>query len=574
MNTLTVKTLTEKDCPKNALVFMYESFMRDTENDIIINHIKTYISHLQTLTDINQQNTYIEYLLVVMFAIRNCRGGKGHRNIFIQMWNTIYQYYPKQLDSFIPFIPHYGSWRDIVSLITMGTEQSRSRLYEFIIDGLRKDIDLLDNGKTKELSFVAKWCPKEGSASDKKCCAARECAKRLYPELYAENFTMALRKYRHEVVRLNKALHTTEVLMCNKQFSKINFNDVPKKALIKYNRAFLNVSVMDENEIRHPDDEDRRECCIHYEQYLSRTQSHTKSTKNKTESNTLLLHEIIDKIQKTSNPLEIAELESAWDSHMLSHNYALANGILFTTINDTYNISNTLALAISYQQMVPAYNHRFITCSNEPTLVDMPMKCSLLEKIKHMNENIKSGYGSIDFEKTMQLVLTQARIYRLLPEQLPKWCLIVCAICNESLHISNLRREKIIAEFAKVGIEICGKPYAVPEIIVWNAHNNIEQYPIVLNEPNYKLINGFSQALLHEIVYNNILKIKSITPWKNLKYIINGYEYEQLRTSIREQFKPIESTMDDTEVISPKTCNSPPPVKDTTGILNYLRSFF
>jgi hypothetical protein len=567
-----VKTLTEKDCPKNALVFMYESFVRDTDDDVIINHIKTYISHLQTLTDVNQQNIYIEYLILVMFSIRNCRGGKGHRNIFIQMWNTIYQYYPEQLDSFIPFIPHYGSWRDIVLLIINGTEQSRCRLYEFIIEGLRKDIDLLDKEKTNELSFVAKWCPKEGSASDKKCSAARECAKRLYPELYAENFTMALRKYRQDVSRLNKALHTTEVIMCNKQFSKINFNDVPKKALIKYNRAFLNVSVMDENETRHPDDDDRRECRIHYEQYLCN--KNTKSTKNKTEFDTLLLNEIIDKIQKTSNHAEITELESTWNSHMLSHNYALANGILFTTMNDTYNISTTLALAISSQQMIPAYNHRFITCSNEPVLVEIPMNCSLLEQIKHMNENIKSGYGSIDFEKTMQLILTQARIYRLSPEQLPKWCLIVGVICNESFHISSIHREKIIAEFAKVGIEICGKPYTIPEIIVWNVYNNTEQYPIVLNEPNYKLINGFSQALLNEIAYNNILKIKSITPWKNLKYILNGYEYEQLRTSIREQFKPIESTMDDTEVISPKTCSSPPPVKDTNGIINYLRSFF
>ena len=281
MNTYTLKTLTGKDCPENALVFMYDSFVRDTEDDIIINHIKTYMSHLQTLTDVNQLNKYIEYLVVTMFAIRNCRGGKGHRNIFIQMWNTIYQYYPEQMNSFVPFIPHYGSWRDIVSLIIMGTEQSRCRLYEFIIEGLRTDIDLLDKGKPNELSFVAKWCPKEGSASDKKCNAARECAKRLYPELYAENFTMALRKYRQEVSRLNKALHTTEALMCNKQFSKINFNDVPKKALIKYNCAFLNVSVMDENETRHPDDDDRRECRIHYEQYLCN--KNTKSTKNKTE---------------------------------------------------------------------------------------------------------------------------------------------------------------------------------------------------------------------------------------------------------------------------------------------------
>ena len=488
------------DTAHNALVFMYESFMRDTENEIIINHIKTYIEHLQTLPDINQQNTYIEYLIVMMFATRNCRGGKGERNIFIQMWNTIYQYYPSQLDSLIQFIPHYGSWRDVVSLIIMGTEESRCHLYEFIVSGLRKDIA---TETVSELSFVAKWCPKEGSAADKKCNAARECAKRLYPELYTEHFTSALRKYRQDVSRLNKALQTTEILMCNKQFSKINFNNVPKKALVKYNSAFLNVSVMDENETRHPDDDDRKECCIHYEQYLSSTRATATATATATaKNNTLLLHEIIDKIQKTSNQIEIDELELIWNTSMNSHNYALSNGILFTTMNDSYNISTTLSMAIGSQQTVPAFKNRCITCANEPMFVEMPINCSLLEQISHINKNIKPRCGSIDFKKTMQLILTQARIYRLYPEQLPKWCLFLC----EPSHISDICCETIIAEFEKVGIEVCGKPYTMPRIIVWNVHNNTTQYPVVYNKPAYKLIHGYSPTLMKEIKKNSFNK--------------------------------------------------------------------
>lgn len=565
MNTLKVETLLEKDCPENALVFMYESFMRDTEDHIIINHIKTYIRQIQLLSDINQQNIYIEYLVVLMFELRNCRGGKGHRNIFIQMWNTIYEYYPRQMDSFISFIPQYGTWRDINTLITTGTEQLRLRLYDFIVDGLRKDINILTNGTTNELSFVAKWCPKEGSAADKKCNASRHIAQRLYPELYAENFTMALRKYRQEVGRLNKALHTTEVLMCNKQFSKINFNEVPKKALIKYNHAFLNVSVMDETETRHPDDEDRKECRIHYEQYLNGLTRVSKEIKNKP-YNTLLLNEIIDRIQITSNDVEIIELESIWNLYMNSHNYTLSRGMLYTTVQDEHNISTSLALAIASQQTVPAYKNRCITCANEPTLIEIPTNVPLLDKIKYITKNIIQSGGSIDFVKTMELILTQARIYRLSPENIPKWCLI---ISNESFHISNIHREKLSIEFEKTGIEICGKPYTVPEIIVWNISKNNEQYPVVYTELGCKLIHGFSQVLFKEVMYD-ISKVQSITPWTNLKFILDDYDYEPLRVAIREQFKPFD---DDTEVISPKTNNSPPP-KDTNGIINYLRSFF
>jgi hypothetical protein len=567
MNTLTVETLFEKDCPENTLVFMYESFMRDTEDHIIIHNVKTIIQKIQLVADINKQNSYIEYLVVLMFALRNCRGGKGYRNIFIQMWNTIYEYYPKQMDSFISFIPHYGTWRDVNTLIITGNEQLRIRLYDFIVDGLRKDIDILTNGTINELSFAAKWCPKEGSAADKKCNASRHIAQRLYPELYAENFTMALRKYRQEVGRLNKALHTTEVLMCNKQFSKINFNEVPKKALIKYNHAFLNVSVMDETKPRHPDDEDRHECRIHYEQYLNGFTRVSKEIKNKP-YNTLLLNEIIDRIQITSNDVEITELESIWNLYMNSHNYTLSRGILFTTLQDEHNISTSLALAIASQQTVPAYKNRCITCANEPTLIEIPTNVSLLDKIKYTNENIRAG-GSIDFVKTMDLILTQARIYRVSPENVPKWCLI---ISNESFHISNIHREKLSIEFEKTGIEICGKPYTIPEIIIWNISNNNEQYPIVYTELGCKLIHGFSHALLKEVIFD-ISKVQSITPWTNLKFILDKYDYEPLRMAIRQQFKPFDN-MDDTEVISPKTSNSPPPTKDTSSIINYLRSFF
>jgi hypothetical protein len=566
MNTLKVETLIEKDCLENAFVFMYESFMRDTEDHIIIHNVKTVIQKIQLLADINKQNSSIEYLIVLMFALRNCRGGKGHRNIFIQMWNTMYEYYSKQMDSFISFIPHYGTWRDINTLVITGNEQLRIRLYDFIVDGLRKDITILNNGLTNELSFAAKWCPKEGSAADKKCNASRHIAQRLYPELYAENFTMALRKYRQEVGRLNKALHTTEVLMCNKQFSKINFNEVPKRALIKYNDAFLNVSIMDETEMRHPDDDDRHECRIHYEQFLNGFTRVKNEIKNKP-YNTLLLNEIIDRIQKTSNDVEINELELIWNLYMNSHNYTLSRGILFTTLQDEHNISISMALAIASQQTVPAYKNRCITCANEPKFVEIPVSGSLFDKTKYITKNIIPT-GSIDFEKTMELILTQARIYRLSPENIPKWCLI---ISNESFHISNIHREKLTAEYEKTGIDICGKPYTIPEIIVWNISNNIEKYPIVYNEPGCRLIHGFSHALLKEIV-DDISNVKSITPWTNLKYILDEYDYEPLRMAIRQQFKPVD---DDTEIISPKTSNSPPPTKDTSAsIINYLRSFF
>ena len=50
-------------------------------------------------------------------------------------------------------------------------------------------------------------------------------------------------KYRKLVSKLNKNIGTTEILMCNKQFSYINFANVPKKCLHKNEKAWLDQNI-------------------------------------------------------------------------------------------------------------------------------------------------------------------------------------------------------------------------------------------------------------------------------------------------------------------------------------------
>ena len=90
----------------------------------------------------------------------------------------------------------------------------------------------------------------------------RNIAKAIYRKMYPKDIK-AEEKYRKTLVKLNKALSTTEVFMCAKKYSGIEFRKVPSVCLMKWRNAFLNErkgrcpDALKETGNRFPDDVDR-----------------------------------------------------------------------------------------------------------------------------------------------------------------------------------------------------------------------------------------------------------------------------------------------------------------------------
>ena len=215
----------------------------------------------------------------------------------------------------MPKLPDYGYWRDLSEIILdINTDLQKygdlkTVILNTIVEQLRIDWDnyeLWENDKLiaisqgKEfnrvlsISMLAKWIPKENGHYDKRTKVAKDLAKLLYPNEFKVKFNIAMSKYRSMVVKLNAAINTTEILMCAKKFSQIQFKLVPGKCLNKYKCAFLNIlpNSTPIEQVRYIDNEDRITCRNNLINY----NTEYKSIKNVKISSNLFIHEIVEKL--------------------------------------------------------------------------------------------------------------------------------------------------------------------------------------------------------------------------------------------------------------------------------------
>ena len=593
---------------EGALVAIYGGLLRDSSTDKVKELLTGFISSLEGL-DESKRADYARYLISLIFYTRDCRGGKGERNIFRSLFLESYRHFPKTIESLVQHIPTYGYWKDLNELlvdmadstIDVNFEQLKNAIYAIMADQLRIDFDnynlfILDKktaaesgenyNKKLNLTLVAKYSPKEGGSYDRKMRAAKELAMRLFPIEFKTDFRMALKSYRKMVSMLNQAIRTTEVLMCQKRFSEIQFKLVPGKCLLKYRSAFLN-KISGSEELRQPDNIDRMTCRANMLEFME----DVKNGKKRMNVGQLFIHEIVEKIvchineskKLTEEELELCEL--AWNEIIKTYEEQLEKGeiklnkgIVMADVSGSMNgtplmVSIATALFISRFVNEP-YRHRFITFDTTPNWLYIDPNLKLVDKIKIIM-NSPWG-GSTNFEKAMNLILDAAVKFCLQPNELPEWFLLVSDMqfdaANSNSHWETLH-EHIKETFRTVGIKTCGKPYQMPHFIYWNVRGDTNGLPVVSNQLGCQIVSGYSITVLKEIFKNQDLT--NITPWSNLQSMLDGTRYEIIRNnvlSIAEEpyFSYYSQTQPD--IVNKKDI-SPEPIR-SSGIFSFISSFF
>jgi hypothetical protein len=593
---------------EGALVAIYGGLLRDSSIDKVKELLTGFIRSLEDLAE-GKRADYARYLVCLIFYTRDCRGGKGERNIFRSLFLESYRYFPKTIESLVQHIPTYGYWKDLNEILVdisdstadVNFEQLKNTIYAIMADQLRIDSDnynlfILDNKTANEsgenynkklhLTLVAKYSPKEGGSYDRKMKAAKELAMRLFPLEFKTDFRMALKSYRKMVSMLNQAIRTTEVLMCQKRFSEIQFKLVPGKCLLKYRCAFLN-TISGGDEFRYPNDNDRMTCRANILKFME----DVKNGKKRMNVGQLFIHEIVEKIVNHNNgsknlteeELELCEL--AWNEIIKTYQEQLEKGeiklnkgVVMADVSGSMNgtpmmVSIASALFISNFVNEP-YRHRFITFDTTPKWLYVEPNLKLVDKIKIIM-NSPWG-GSTNFEKAMNLILDAAVKFSLQPNELPEWFLLVSDMQFDSANSNSnweTMHEHIQETFRTVGIKTCGKPYQVPHFIYWNVRGDTNGLPVVSSELGCQIVSGYSIAILKEIFKNQDLT--NITPWSNLQSTLDGTRYEIIRnnvSSIAEEpyFSYYSQTQPD--IIHKKEILPEP--TQSSGIFSFISSFF
>ena len=223
----------------------------DIDRQAVNNVIDRLVNEIVGLDDQVKIKAYLIKLMIVPFQLRDIRSkyGEGQRNLSFWTFIKIHSILPHTMEQLLGYFPCVGSWRDlndIYRLVFSSNYHYRERLLNKIVDiwvfNLKsEELELNNNGSA--FTLLCKWIPKQKSSLDKDTKVVNRIVKALYPHFYKKNKFRALKRYRQLISNINRLIGTTEIYMCNKQYSNINFSKVPLKCLYKNRRAWLDETV-------------------------------------------------------------------------------------------------------------------------------------------------------------------------------------------------------------------------------------------------------------------------------------------------------------------------------------------
>lgn len=551
------------------------------------------LMHL-TLREGSDNEEIIADLFIMLFQTRHCRGGKGEKDLFYRMLMELAPLYPETVSSLMKLVPYYGSFKDWFNLIkwSRDTEKTSNEeirramvgisdtIMNMACDQLRKDQEILDKGSpSKNLSLLAKWCPREGHAMHD---LAKELASKLFPDSKFQR-----KEYRKLLSRLNIAINTLEIKMSDNHWDDIDFTkDVSSLSLMKYRKAFLNEKVkgvpgLDEDETgnRHPDDVKRVACRKRLRDTIA------SEAAEKLKGKQLYPHEITSKFQYGSKKLSHLEkdiLSCQWNDIRKSVIEAMATmqdtkeedsgptvnlGNLVSLVDVSGSMSGipmevAIALGILVSEVAsPEFCNRCLTFSSKPEWVELHQAMTLEEKVQKM---LRAPWGmNTDFEAATEKILEIAVKAKMKPSDIPDLIVFSDMQFDEARRSdgyyndydsnnSNLQsdwethHERIIRRFKEEGLKACGEEWPAPHIIYWNLRGNTSGFPVKADTPGVTMLSGYSPSLMKLILSgepvvgeveeevideNGVTTIKKVkkNPFDTIRKALDDEEYDKVR---------------------------------------------
>ena len=528
-------------------VALYVLLVRDQKPEVIKEGlIKILYNSSETIQDTDK---LIEDAFVLAFMTRNIRGGKGERDISTEMFKILYNEKDEIMNTLLDLIPEYGYWKDIFTLWEDSTNPTfHKKLSEIVINQLKKDEEnaLIPN---KSISLLAKWIPRQTRQKE----IAFYLAQKLFPEI--TNYSYKMKLYRKKVVKLNKHLDTIEIKQCGKQWAAINPEHVPGRALAKYKKAFLNQKQCDSKEIKYPGNEDRINCANNFREYMKKVMEGDAKVKA---VNTVMPHEIykniIDNFITTDDEKNINRSQWKMISDDLKTNKILSRMIAMCDFSGSMDGTPkfvSAALGILFSEITNT--NKIMTFDSTPEWITMPETSDIYEKVLTVNSS-NLGHGlSTDFQKAMELIITDLKKNKTPIDQAPTDLLVftdmawdeACGSDRISSYTGNSYKnhvkyspwqthvEMIRESFKRVGEDNFGEGngYTMPRIIIWNlrADININNFHAHADTPGVLMYSGWSPSIFKRILKEGF---KAQTPYDALRNELDDPMYDIIRMRV------------------------------------------
>jgi len=454
---------------------------------------------------------------VMAFHIRDCRGGKGLRDLGRRALVWLFVNYPKEFEKVMHLIPEYGRWDDLLQFFpnvidlsnstyvqnnynTVNTptqpylndlKDIQSRVVDMYALQLTKDRNNMYDGKP--CSLASKWSPTERDSWDRDHNTFETLANALHvtPRQLRVCFNTPLRSY----------INVVENFMCHGRWNHIDYSKVPGQAMKKLRKAF-----------------DRHDA-VRFQEWVTNL-SRTDSKKTKVNAATLHPHEIVRELLKCRDDVLEAQwrvlVEEVKKMGTLNDCVIVCDTSGSMTFNNSIPLYISLALGMIISEVVegPFHNH-VITFNSRPEFVTI-RDGSVYDRLLQL-KNIPWG-GSTNLEATFQMILNRGKRYGLSNEDMPKKLFIISDMQFDQISQNRTNFEAVEEMYRSAGW------YTRPQIVFWNVNGASTDYPITAGEHNTALVAGSSPSIL-----NTLINTTDFTPLGVLKYALNSNRYNAIR---------------------------------------------
>lgn len=509
-------------------------------------------------------------MLVMCFQTRNCRGGKGERDLFKIFFLSLYQELPEVCLKCVPLILHYGYGKDLISLCELTMNDVKNKLLfnsilDFCVQKIKQEYHELlvaekENRNPESPSLLSKWLP-----SKEKHKLTKKFAYRMFP-----NCKDHFKKYRHIRTFINKYLNLVETKMCEKKWQEIDPSGIPSLCLARGLKGLINEKKkvppspeQQETGNRFPEDPDRIAC----RQNMMKSVEDNKC--NQLKGKQLYPHEIVAKLMfDYSGELRIKILQSMWNDiaeNLKTQLKSQANssskskspvnlGKLIPLCDVSGSMSGipmqvSIALGILVSELTsPEFGNRILTFETCPQWFQLEPSNNIFQKVQQL---MTAPWGnSTNFEAAIDLILEVCVVSKLNSEQIPDLLILSDMQFDQAqgdLHsVWETHYESIVRKFSEAGINVCGQPWPAPTIIFWNLRSDTPGVPADADIPGVKLLSGFSPSLFKCVIDGDELETEGIdevtgqkvskrsTPSENLRKILDDPNYDLVRQILSE----------------------------------------
>lgn len=440
--------------------------------------------------------------IILIFQLRDCRGGKGEKALGRYALGWLMQNYPNEFIKVLPLIPEYGRWDDLLHLFPRvfsgknnDVELAQKAVVNLFATQLKADRKTMLEGKP--VSICAKWSPTEGSSMDKKYNIFRTLADHMgiSGRVLRQKYNTPLRAY----------LKVVEIFMCRKDWNSIEYSKVPSCAMKRLKKAFAK------------NDEKRFEL---WKKKLQKGETQVKAKQ-------LQPHELVQELRVKGSADVIMEAQWKVLVEEVKKLGSLKDALVVVDTSSSMMSGETVmpldvavALGMIISQVVqgPFHGHT-ITFNTTPKFCVIPD--DTFEKRWRAVREMDWG-GSTDLLATFQLILNRAKACKLPQEDMPKRLFIISDMQFNAVDRGQTNLEAISAEYKVNG-------YERPQIVFWNVSGRITDFPSC-NQSGTALLSGFSPALL-----KSILDGKEFSPVSMLKTQLESDRYAAVRKALNPE---------------------------------------